>query len=124
MDIKALSLSFAHKGRFVTLHGAATPKLQVTLARQLARELKKESAIYALNVSSPQECGIPHFRNGDMQKMHQEFADVFVDMPTHLPPRRDVDHVLEPGSKPINKALYCLSKVEWKKISNTGARIA
>ena len=117
IDLNALSLEFCHKGRSVTLQGIVTRKLQVISARQLARELKKESAIYALNVSVHQEGGIPHVDNCEMQKLLLEFGDVFADMP--LPPKRDVDHaiVLEHGSKPISKVPYRLSKVEREEVA-------
>ena len=53
MVFKALSLNFVHRGRYVTLHGVATSKLQVISVRDFVREFKRERAIYALNVSIP-----------------------------------------------------------------------
>lgn len=72
-----------------------------------------------MHVSVPQEGGIPRVKDCDMQQLLSEFVDVFADMPSQLPPKRDVDHAifLEPGNKPINKAPYRLSKVEREEVA-------
>lgn len=62
--------------------------------------------------------GFPHVDDLHMHKLSSEFADVFAEMPSRLPPKRDVDHaiVMEAGSKPINKAPYGLSRVELEEV--------
>lgn len=64
--------------------------------------MKEEDAIYALNAYVAHKGSIPQVEDLDMRQLLSEFADVFADMPSQLPPKRDVDHtiILEPAGNP------------------------
>lgn len=107
-----LDTCFVHRGTRVVLHGMIGPR-----AQEGNWSDQEENAIYALNVSVANKVSVPQLEDLDMQQLLSEFANVFADMPSQLPPKRDVDHtiVLEPSSKPIHKIPYRLSKVDSRK---------
>ena len=68
--------------------------MQAILVTHLAMDLKKESAIYALNMYVPQKGSIPYVDDSNMHKLISQLM-----MSSQLLVKRDVDHAIVHGDK-------------------------
>jgi Reverse transcriptase (RNA-dependent DNA polymerase)/Retroviral aspartyl protease len=83
-------------------------------AMQAARAIEAGDEAFLLIIRVPEEA-LDNPQNVDVDKLLQEFSDVFPDeLPDELPPKREVDHCieLEPGNPPPSRPPYRLSYME------------
>lgn len=112
-----------------TLHnpedGVKIQNLGVKKFRSLLRKKKHNSddfVVYRVQIVNNLEINNGHAKvsnkdpeDEDLKKLKKEFKSVFTDeLPTGLPPKRDVDHKIEvePGSTPPHRGMYQLSPAE------------
>ena len=85
------------------------PKIQLVKANHLLKGAKAGQQIYVvkLNKIDPKE-------NSQKPPWLDDYADVFPEELTNLPPPREVDHGIEiiPGSEPVSKRPYKMSLPE------------
>ena len=98
-----------------------TPVVELVSALQFKREAQHGEALYLALVQVPQE----HIAdskapiNSDASTVINEFKDVFPDdLPSGLPPRREVDHRIElvPGQQPPSRPTYRMSQPEMDEL--------
>ena len=98
-----------------------TPVVELVSALQFKREAQHGEALYLALVQVPQE----HIAdskapiNSDASTVINEFKDVFPDdLPSGLPPRREVDHRIElvPGQQPTSRPTYRMSQPEMDEL--------
>ena len=99
--------SQGQKAKVMGTHGES--KLQLVTATKLLKGLRKNQMIYAVKLN-------PTGKNQDTQEPDwlSEYADVFPEELTDLPPVREVDHAIElvPGAQPVAKRPYKMSVPE------------
>ena len=94
-------------GEEVTITGiGGDPKLQLVIATKLLKAYRKKQMVYAVKhnpLENPKPWNEPTWL--------AEYADVFPEELTQLPPPRDVDHAIDliPGAQLIAKRPYKMS---------------
>ena len=89
-------------------------------AMELKRAIRKGARMWLVSIKEETERGSPHDEEHPRKRIVLgEFQDVFPeDLPSSLPPRREVDHhiELEPGSTPPFKGVYKMSYAELEEL--------
>jgi len=98
------------------------PPVEVISALQLKREVRHGEELYLAIVrpSAEHVDDTKVIQSGDASIIVNEFKDVFPDdLPSELPPRRDVDHriELEPGQQPPSRPTYRMSQPELDELN-------
>jgi hypothetical protein len=98
------------------------PPVEVISALQLKREVRHGEELYLAIVrpSAEHVADTKVIQSGDASIIVNEFKDVFPDdLPSELPPRRDVDHriELEPGQQPPSRPTYRMSQPELDELN-------
>lgn len=111
VECKSRKLTFTSLlgGRVVTLGTRGDPKLHLVTATKLLKGHHKKQMIYAVKlnpIDKPPSSNEPEWLS--------EYADVFPEELTQLPPYREVDHAIElvPGAQPVAKRPYKMSLPE------------
>ncbi|MCO5593052.1 hypothetical protein L7F22_047057 [Adiantum nelumboides] len=85
------------------------PKAHLVKAARLLKEIKKGQQIYAVKLNKVEQSD-----SKSRLDWLKEYADVFLEDLTNLPPYREVDHEIEtiPGCEPVSKRPYKMSLPE------------
>ena len=79
------------------------PKTNLTKAKRLLKELKSRQQIFVVKLNKIKES-----ENEAELRWLQDYADMFLEDLTNLPPPREIDHGIEifPGSEPVSTRPY------------------
>jgi Reverse transcriptase (RNA-dependent DNA polymerase)/RNase H-like domain found in reverse transcriptase/Integrase zinc binding domain/Retroviral aspartyl protease/Chromo (CHRromatin Organisation MOdifier) domain len=102
-----------------TAAAAASIKLYTISSKQIRKQYSKIESAFIAIINSNNHCELLSINtNNDHNDKHvllQQYSDVFPsDLPSGLPPRRNIDHKIEvlPGSEPPSRATYKMSPNE------------
>lgn len=121
-NFKQLKMEFSIEGHKMSLRGIKPPAAKVIQQNGMAKLLAKPAELYMISVGmylgeeyseesgslfSISSCGTTEKDSTDMQKLLQDFSDLF-EVSTELSPSRNHDHkiVLKEGTSPINIRPY------------------
>src|SRR3954470_15294793 len=126
IDWRKNELTIEIQGQKITMKGTtSTPmtasRVEQVSAIQFKRLIKKCERAFIVTIRSVEHAKEILHDDQKLQKLIQEFQDVFPDDLTKLPPHRNVDHRIElvPGAEPPHKRIYQLSQVELEVLKNT-----
>ena len=108
------SRSHTSKANQRTSAANASMKLFFISSKQIRKQYSKIESAFLAVVNSNNEL-VEVKESSNKHPLLHEYADVFPsDLPTGLPPRRDIDHKIEvlPGSEPPSRATYKMSPKE------------
>ena len=121
IDCASNIVKFEHKGNKYSLVAEEPLDNPFVSANSIVCDLENKHQLYAVlarPTNSIDSNDKPKYSE-DIQKMLEEFSDVFPDkLPKGLPPRRKYDFKieLEEGAKPVKKGLYRLSEKELEEL--------
>ena len=105
-DWKQLTMEFLWENQTRRLIGVDGQDIQAASLKELTKECRHSQTLFALYFQIAQ-AEPPMKIHPSMQKLLQEFSDLFIE-PSCLPPPREVDHCinLKEGTEPINVRPY------------------